>query len=124
MPRSPPGLTVLYEQYSYGNDAACCRRSSGVEIGPVPIALTLGSAHSVATYSTESLAEGLPPQGRNFMHAIIRPALAATAAFLLVPSTATAQPASAPSMLNGTWKLDPAASKFTSGPAIKSETRT
>lgn len=45
------------------------------------------------------------------------------AAIFLVPA-AHAQPATAPSPLIGTWKLDPAASKFTSGQSLQSETRT
>jgi hypothetical protein len=53
---------------------------------------------------------------------IIRSAFVAAAAIFMVPQ-AVAAPATAASPLNGTWKLDPAASKF-SGPAIRSETRT
>jgi len=55
------------------------------------------------------------------MRAFIGSAFLATAVILAVPQAAVAKPA--PSALNGTWKLDPAASKFT-GPAMKSETRT
>lgn len=57
------------------------------------------------------------------MHPILKSALAA-AAIAFLPQAATAQPADASSPFSGTWKLDPAASKFTSGPAITSETRT
>lgn len=55
------------------------------------------------------------------MRTIIQSAFLATAAMAMVPQAALAKPAA--SAFNGTWKLDPAASKFT-GPALKSETRT
>lgn len=46
------------------------------------------------------------------------------AAIAFVPQPSFAQTADASSPFNGTWKLDPAASKFTSGPAMAGETRT
>ncbi len=55
------------------------------------------------------------------MRAFFGSAFITTAAIVMVPQAALAKPA--PSALNGTWKLDPAASKFSS-PALKSETRT
>lgn len=51
--------------------------------------------------------------------------IALTIAFMaLTPAVATAQDAAAASPLNGTWKLDPATSKFPSGRVMKSDTRT
>lgn len=58
------------------------------------------------------------------MHALIRSAFVATAAVFLIPQAVSAQPAKVPSALIGTWKLDAAASHFTSPRVIKSETRT
>ena len=56
----------------------------------------------------------------------MRKAISSTlvAAAMLIPAAAVSQPAGTPSPLAGTWKLDPAASKFTSGQGLKSETRT
>lgn len=55
------------------------------------------------------------------MHPVITSAVVAAA--LLFPQAAASQTADASSPFVGTWKLDPAASKFTSGPAMTSETR-
>lgn len=60
------------------------------------------------------------------MHDVFKRApIALTLAFLaLTPSVTAAQDMAAASPLNGTWKLDPAASKFPSGRIMKSDTRT
>jgi hypothetical protein len=58
------------------------------------------------------------------MHAIFKSAAVAFTFILLVPAAAASEPSGTPSPLSGTWKLDPNASKFTSGPAMQSETRT
>ena len=55
------------------------------------------------------------------MHAILRSALVATAIVFTIPAAAQSADTSP---FNGTWKLDSAASKFTSARVIGSETRT
>jgi hypothetical protein len=58
------------------------------------------------------------------MHAILKSALFSFALISLAPPIAASESSDAPSPLAGTWKLDPNASKFTSGMSMQSETRT
>jgi len=58
------------------------------------------------------------------MHAMFKSAAVAFTFIFLIPAVAASEPSGTPSPLAGTWKLDPKASKFTSGTAMQSETRT
>ena len=58
------------------------------------------------------------------MHAIFKSAIYSFALISLAPPIAASVSSDAPSPLNGTWKLNPHASKFTSGSSMMSETRT
>jgi len=58
------------------------------------------------------------------MHAILKSTAIAFTFISLIPAVAASEPSGTRSPLAGTWKLDPHASKFTSGAAMQSETRT